>query len=39
LRQIYIDCEIIESHCQQGNPAGRHGHLNYEDVVDLIISA
>ena len=39
LRQIYNDCEIIESHCQQGLPNGRHGHLNYEDVVDLIISA
>lgn len=39
LRQIYNDCEIIESHCQLGNPTGRHGHLNYEDIVDLIIAA
>lgn len=39
LRQIYNDCEIIESHCQLANPTGRHGHLNYEDVVDLIIAA
>ena len=39
LRQIYNDCEIIESHCQLANPTGRYGHLNYEDVVDLIIAA
>ena len=39
LRQIYNDCEIIESHCNQGQPTGRYGHLNYEDVVDLIIAA
>ena len=39
LRQIYNDCEIIESHCQQGMPTGRHGNMNYEEVVDLIIAA
>lgn len=38
LRQIYNDCEIIEAQCSPGVPAGRHGHLNYEDVVDLIIA-
>lgn len=39
LRQMYNDCEILESHCLQASPVGRHGHLNYEDVVDLIIAA
>lgn len=39
LRQIYNDCEIIESHCQPAQPTGRNGHLNYEEVVDLIIAA
>ena len=39
LRQMYNDCEILASHCQQGSLVGRHGHLNYEDVVDLIVTA
>ena len=39
LRQMYNDCEILESHCQQGSLVGRYGHMNYEDVVDLIIAA
>ena len=39
LRQIYNDCEIIESRCAPSPVNGRHGHLNYEEVVDLIIAA
>ncbi len=39
LRKIYNGCEIIESHCQLAQPTGRHAHLNYEEVVDLIIAA
>ena len=39
LRQIYNDCEIIESRCVTMRSNGRHGHLNYEEVVDLIIAA
>lgn len=38
LRQIYNGCEIIESHRLPVSLAGRHGPLNYEDVVDLIIA-
>ncbi len=39
LRQIYNGCEIIESGCTQPPFNGRHGLLNYEEVVDLIIAA
>jgi hypothetical protein len=39
LRQIYNGCEIIETHFQLVQPTGRHAHLNYEEVVDLIIAA
>lgn len=39
LRQIYNDCEIIESRSAPPPANGRHGHLNYEEVVDLIIAA
>lgn len=39
LRQIYMECEILDCQLQQASPAGRHGHLNYEDVVDLLGAA
>lgn len=39
LRQIYSECEILECRPQQVNLGGRGGHLNYEDVVDLIIAS
>lgn len=34
LRQIYLGCEILESH--RVTPSFRSGPLSYEDVVDLI---
>ena len=37
LRQMYNDCEVLDSQLQAASPAaGRHGTLNYEDVVELI---
>lgn len=39
LRQIYNGCEIIESRCVPPQANGRFSHLNYEEVVDLIIAA
>jgi hypothetical protein len=39
LRQIYNDCEVLECRVQPASLAGRNGHLNYEDVVDLIIAS
>ncbi len=38
LQRIYRDCEILQ--CQEEHlPPGGRGHLNYEDVVDLITTA
>lgn len=39
LRQIYCDCEVLECRPLQISLGGRSGHLNYEDVVDLIIAS
>jgi hypothetical protein len=39
LFSIYHDCEVLASQEQRSSPVGRNGHLNYEDVVDLIISS
>lgn len=39
LCQMYIDCEVIESHCLQGSMVGRNSCVSYEDVVDLIVTA
>jgi len=39
LRQIYSDCEILECRSLQVSLGGRGSHLNYEDVVDLIIAS
>lgn len=39
LRQIYNDCEILESQLMQASPTGRSGTMNYEDVVELIVTA
>ncbi|UCV12582.1 hypothetical protein KI614_05035 [Dechloromonas denitrificans] len=39
LRQMYKDCEILDCQLVQSSVLGRGNHLNYEDVVDLIISA
>lgn len=39
LEQIYNDCEIIECRVLQSSLNVRGGHLNYEDVVDLIIAS
>ncbi len=37
LRQIYNDCEILESHSiQKTSVTGRNGHVCYEDVMDLL---
>lgn len=39
LCSIYHGCEVLDSQEQRPSPVGRNGHLNYEDVVDLIISS
>lgn len=39
LCQIYRDCEVLVCRMQRLSPAGRNGHLKYEDVVDLIIAS
>lgn len=39
LRQIYNDCEVLECRLQHASMLGRNAHLNYEDVVDLIIAS
>ena len=39
LCSIYHDCEVLDSREQRPSQIGRHGHLNYEDVVDLIIAS
>lgn len=39
LRQIYNDCDVLECRFQHASKSGRNGHLNYEDVVDLIIAS
>ncbi|MDR1994455.1 hypothetical protein [Azonexus sp.] len=39
LRRIYRDCEILQCREERLPPGGRGGHLNYEDVVDLITTA
>ena len=39
LRQIYNDCEILDCQFQQPSAVRRNGHVNYEDVVDLIATA
>lgn len=39
LCRIYHDCEILQCQVQRSSPVGRNGHLNYEDVVDLIIAS
>lgn len=39
LRQMYKDCEILDCQLLQPSAIGRNGHLNYEDVVDLIVAA
>lgn len=36
---IYHDCEVLLCEMQRPSPVGRSGHLNYEDVVDLIIAS
>jgi hypothetical protein len=39
LRCIYRDCEVLQCREERLSPGGRGGHLNYEDVVDLITTA
>jgi hypothetical protein len=39
LRQIYNDCEVLDCQFQQPALGRRNGHVNYEDVVDLIATA
>ncbi len=39
LCRMYKDCEILDCQLVQPTVLGRSGHLNYEDVVDLIIAA
>lgn len=39
LSSIYHDCEVLDSQVQRPSPLGRNGHVNYEDVVDLIIAS
>jgi hypothetical protein len=39
LFQMYNDCEVLSCLAQQPALHGRAGHLNYEDVVDLISAA
>ena len=39
LCSIYHDCEVLDTQEQRPSPVGRNGHLNYEDVVDLIIAS
>ncbi|KAB2924384.1 MAG: hypothetical protein F9K30_09300 [Dechloromonas sp.] len=39
LGSIYRDCEVLQCQVLRPSPAGRNGHLNYEDVVDLIIAS
>lgn len=39
LRQMYNDCEILETHCQQASVGGRHAHLTCEDVMDIITAS
>ncbi|MCL2346160.1 MAG: hypothetical protein FWC58_09965 [Desulfobulbus sp.] len=38
LERIYRDCEVLECRAER-LPPGARGHLNYEDVVDLISAA
>lgn len=39
LRQIYNGCEVLDCQFLQTAPGRRNGHVNYEDVVDLIATA
>lgn len=39
LQRIYRDCEVLQCREERLPPGGRNGHLNYEDVVDLITTA
>ncbi|MDR2836993.1 MAG: hypothetical protein LBV49_00220 [Azonexus sp.] len=36
LCRMYRDCEVLQCRVLPSSPLGRNGHLNYEDVVDLI---
>ncbi len=38
LCQMYKDCEVLDCQWLQPSVLGRGGHLNYEDVVDLIVA-
>jgi hypothetical protein len=39
LFQMYNDCEVLSCQRQQQSPVALPGHMNYEDVVDLISAA
>ena len=39
LFQVYKGCEVLNCHFLQPAPGRRHGHVSYEDVVDLISTA
>jgi hypothetical protein len=39
LERIYRDCEVLDCRAERLAPGGRCGHLNYEDVVNLITAA
>lgn len=39
LCSIYHGCEVLSCQELRSAPVGRNGHLNYEDVVDLIIAS
>ncbi len=39
LCRMYRGCEVLQCRELRSLPVGRGGHLNYEDVVDLITAA
>jgi len=39
LQRIYRDSEVLQCREERLSPGGRGGHLNYEEVVDLITAA
>lgn len=39
LQQIYNECLILDCQLRRAVQGGRGAHMNYEDVVDLIVAS
>ncbi|UCV06785.1 hypothetical protein [Dechloromonas denitrificans] len=39
LLQIYNDCQVLDCELRRAALVGRNAHMNYEDVVDLIVAS